>query len=183
MDIPTLCWLDLLQIENLLISNQGTIKLCDFGSATTVSHYPDYSWSAQKRSMVEDEVHTHTHTHTHSLNNLYNTVFTYSTSSRIVGHFIWAQNSLIIHTCTQKDSHLYVMIRKMIHTCVSGSTLVFFNAHTNVFRFIYMYIKSKYRKKVLHIIFSIYSQSDVSSILSQSHEHAPTRVWFIAFMT
>lgn len=54
------------QIENLLISNQGTIKLCDFGSATTVSHYPDYSWSAQKRSMVEDEVgsrQTHTHTY------------------------------------------------------------------------------------------------------------------------
>uniref|UniRef100_A0A671WHN1 Cyclin-G-associated kinase n=1 Tax=Sparus aurata TaxID=8175 RepID=A0A671WHN1_SPAAU len=53
-----------LKIENLLISNQGTIKLCDFGSSTTVSHYPDYSWSAQKRSMVEDEVQTHTHTHT-----------------------------------------------------------------------------------------------------------------------
>lgn len=45
-----------LKIENLLISNQGTIKLCDFGSATTVSHYPDYSWTAQKRSMVEDEI-------------------------------------------------------------------------------------------------------------------------------
>ncbi|XP_077456668.1 cyclin-G-associated kinase [Stigmatopora argus] len=45
-----------LKIENLLISNQGTIKLCDFGSATTVAHYPDYSWSAQKRSMVEDEI-------------------------------------------------------------------------------------------------------------------------------
>lgn len=51
------------QIENLLISNQGTIKLCDFGSSTTVSHYPDYSWSAQKRSMVEDEVCTHTVIH------------------------------------------------------------------------------------------------------------------------
>ncbi|XP_028269951.1 cyclin-G-associated kinase isoform X4 [Parambassis ranga] len=45
-----------LKVENLLISNQGTIKLCDFGSATTVSHYPDYSWSAHKRSMVEDEI-------------------------------------------------------------------------------------------------------------------------------
>ena len=66
---PTFRLLDVLQIENLLISNQGTIKLCDFGSSTTVSHYPDYSWSAQKRSMVEDEVqiHTHTHTHTHIL--------------------------------------------------------------------------------------------------------------------
>lgn len=56
-----MCCVDTLQIENLLISNQGTIKLCDFGSSTTVSHYPDYSWSAQKRSMVEDEVHTYTH--------------------------------------------------------------------------------------------------------------------------
>ncbi|XP_055054367.2 cyclin-G-associated kinase isoform X2 [Misgurnus anguillicaudatus] len=45
-----------LKIENLLISHQGTIKLCDFGSATTLTHYPDYSWSAHKRSMVEDEI-------------------------------------------------------------------------------------------------------------------------------
>ncbi|XP_036454144.1 cyclin-G-associated kinase isoform X3 [Colossoma macropomum] len=45
-----------LKIENLLISQQGTIKLCDFGSSTTVAYYPDYSWSAQKRSMVEDEI-------------------------------------------------------------------------------------------------------------------------------
>ncbi|TRY96702.1 hypothetical protein DNTS_005948 [Danionella cerebrum] len=45
-----------LKIENLLISHQGTVKLCDFGSATTIAHYPDYSWSAHKRSMVEDEI-------------------------------------------------------------------------------------------------------------------------------
>ncbi|XP_059404754.1 cyclin-G-associated kinase-like isoform X3 [Carassius carassius] len=45
-----------LKIENLLISHQGTVKLCDFGSATTMAHYPDYSWSAHKRSMVEDEI-------------------------------------------------------------------------------------------------------------------------------
>uniref|UniRef100_A0A452HZN5 Cyclin-G-associated kinase n=1 Tax=Gopherus agassizii TaxID=38772 RepID=A0A452HZN5_9SAUR len=45
-----------LKVENLLISNQGTIKLCDFGSATTVAHYPDYSWSAQKRAIVEEEI-------------------------------------------------------------------------------------------------------------------------------
>lgn len=44
------------QVENLLLSHQGTIKLCDFGSATTISHYPDYSWSAQKRALVEEEV-------------------------------------------------------------------------------------------------------------------------------
>ncbi|KAM5338996.1 cyclin-G-associated kinase isoform 2-T2 [Glossophaga mutica] len=45
-----------LKVENLLLSNQGTIKLCDFGSATTVSHVPDYSWSAQRRALVEEEV-------------------------------------------------------------------------------------------------------------------------------
>uniref|UniRef100_A0A4W3HF38 Cyclin-G-associated kinase n=1 Tax=Callorhinchus milii TaxID=7868 RepID=A0A4W3HF38_CALMI len=45
-----------LKVENLLVSNQGTIKLCDFGSATSIAHYPDYSWSAQKRAMVEEEI-------------------------------------------------------------------------------------------------------------------------------
>ncbi|XP_078287718.1 cyclin-G-associated kinase isoform X5 [Rhinoraja longicauda] len=45
-----------LKIENLLVSNQGTIKLCDFGSATSIAHYPDYSWSAHKRAMVEEEI-------------------------------------------------------------------------------------------------------------------------------
>uniref|UniRef100_A0AAY5F4G2 Cyclin-G-associated kinase n=1 Tax=Electrophorus electricus TaxID=8005 RepID=A0AAY5F4G2_ELEEL len=45
-----------LKIENLLISQQGVIKLCDFGSATTVAHYPDYNWTAHKRAMVEDEI-------------------------------------------------------------------------------------------------------------------------------
>ncbi|KAM4049376.1 cyclin-G-associated kinase isoform 2-T2 [Anomaloglossus baeobatrachus] len=45
-----------LKVENLLIGNQGTIKLCDFGSATTIAHYPDYNWTAQRRATVEDEV-------------------------------------------------------------------------------------------------------------------------------
>lgn len=43
-------------MENLLLSSQGTVKLCDFGSATTISHFPDYSWSAQQRALVEEEV-------------------------------------------------------------------------------------------------------------------------------
>uniref|UniRef100_A0A8C8BJQ4 Cyclin G associated kinase n=1 Tax=Otus sunia TaxID=257818 RepID=A0A8C8BJQ4_9STRI len=45
-----------LKVENLLISNQGTIKLCDFGSATTIAYCPDYNWSAQKRALVEEEI-------------------------------------------------------------------------------------------------------------------------------
>lgn len=55
-DIFNLLFYLFLKVENLLISNQGTIKLCDFGSATTIAHYPDYNWSAQKRALVEEEV-------------------------------------------------------------------------------------------------------------------------------
>jgi len=43
------------QVENLLLSNEGYIRLCDFGSATTASHYPDHTWTALQRSTVEDE--------------------------------------------------------------------------------------------------------------------------------
>jgi len=46
----------LLQVENLLLSSEGYIRLCDFGSATTSSYYPDHSWTAIQRSTVEDEV-------------------------------------------------------------------------------------------------------------------------------
>ncbi|KAH3730757.1 cyclin-G-associated kinase-like [Dreissena polymorpha] len=45
-----------LKVENLLISSQGTVKLCDFGSATTEAHFPDSSWTAMRRSLVEDEI-------------------------------------------------------------------------------------------------------------------------------
>ncbi|KAL1459931.1 hypothetical protein WDU94_011876 [Cyamophila willieti] len=45
-----------LKIENLLLSSVGTIKLCDFGSATDVVYRPDPGWSAQQRSLLEDEM-------------------------------------------------------------------------------------------------------------------------------
>lgn len=45
-----------LKIENLLISANGYIKLCDFGSATMEQHQPDMSWSANQRSTLEDSV-------------------------------------------------------------------------------------------------------------------------------
>lgn len=37
---------------------QGTIKLCDFGSATTDVFMPNPSWSANQRNMLEENVST-----------------------------------------------------------------------------------------------------------------------------
>ena len=44
------------QVENLLISARGQIKLCDFGSSTTKQLFPDETWTALQRSLAEDEV-------------------------------------------------------------------------------------------------------------------------------
>ena len=35
-----------LKVENFLLAKGGIIKLCDFGSATTTTYEPDYSWTA-----------------------------------------------------------------------------------------------------------------------------------------
>ncbi|KAK5644950.1 hypothetical protein RI129_006250 [Pyrocoelia pectoralis] len=43
-----------LKIENILISSDSTIKLCDFGSATVDVYKPDESWSANQRSTLEE---------------------------------------------------------------------------------------------------------------------------------
>lgn len=43
-------------MENLLLTADGTIKLCDFGSATTQVYNPDMDWSANQRGLVEEEV-------------------------------------------------------------------------------------------------------------------------------
>jgi cyclin G-associated kinase len=45
-----------LKLENFLISTSYSVKLCDFGSATTAVFQPDDSWSANKRSLIEDEI-------------------------------------------------------------------------------------------------------------------------------
>lgn len=45
-----------LKIENVLFDNQGYVKLCDFGSATTQTYTPDLDWTPIQRSLVEDEV-------------------------------------------------------------------------------------------------------------------------------
>ncbi|KAF7282230.1 hypothetical protein GWI33_003030 [Rhynchophorus ferrugineus] len=45
-----------LKIENLLIGSEGSIKLCDFGSATTEIHRPDLTWSANQHAALEDNM-------------------------------------------------------------------------------------------------------------------------------
>ena len=45
----------LVKPENLLLTNNGKLKLCDFGSATTQSYYPKSSWTALQRTKV---IHT-----------------------------------------------------------------------------------------------------------------------------
>ena len=44
------------QAENVIFAANGTVKLCDFGSATTRVITPTDDWSAQQRGVLEDEV-------------------------------------------------------------------------------------------------------------------------------
>lgn len=46
-----------IKIENFLICpDSQSIKLCDFGSATTETYQPDLSWNAQQRNMLEENL-------------------------------------------------------------------------------------------------------------------------------
>nr|XP_014282591.1 cyclin-G-associated kinase isoform X2 [Halyomorpha halys] len=45
-----------IKIENLLLTSEGRIKLCDFGSATCNVVKPDHTWSAQQRSLIQDQI-------------------------------------------------------------------------------------------------------------------------------
>ena len=39
-----------------MVSNEYQIKLCDFGSATTLDYQPDNTWSVNKRNLLEEEL-------------------------------------------------------------------------------------------------------------------------------
>jgi len=48
-----------IKLENMLIDSAGHVKLCDMGSCTNSSHYPNQDWSANQRSLLEDELAKH----------------------------------------------------------------------------------------------------------------------------
>ncbi|KAL3314960.1 hypothetical protein Ciccas_006414 [Cichlidogyrus casuarinus] len=45
-----------LKIENLLISEKFTIKLCDFGSATCETYEPNESWTVNQRGLLQEKL-------------------------------------------------------------------------------------------------------------------------------
>jgi len=45
-----------IKLENLLISSNGSVKLCDLGSATTSVHSPGPDWNMNQRTVLEDEL-------------------------------------------------------------------------------------------------------------------------------
>ena len=45
-----------IKLENLLLTEDFNVKLCDLGSASTKQHYPDQNWSMNQRTLLEDEL-------------------------------------------------------------------------------------------------------------------------------
>ena len=45
-----------IKLENLLVTGENLIKLCDLGSATTAVHSPNQDWSLNQRTLLEDEL-------------------------------------------------------------------------------------------------------------------------------
>jgi len=45
-----------IKLENLLVAANGSVKLCDLGSATTSVHSPSPDWNMNQRTVLEDEL-------------------------------------------------------------------------------------------------------------------------------
>jgi serine/threonine protein kinase len=49
-----------IKLENLLVTGENLIKLCELGSATiAVHHSPNQDWSLNQRTFLEDELAPH----------------------------------------------------------------------------------------------------------------------------
>ena len=49
------CFRDI-KLENLLLTEDLQVKLCDLGSASVKQHYPDQNWTMNQRTLLEDEL-------------------------------------------------------------------------------------------------------------------------------
>jgi len=45
-----------IKLENLLLTEDLQVKLCDLGSASIKQHYPDQNWTMNQRTLLEDEL-------------------------------------------------------------------------------------------------------------------------------
>lgn len=84
-----------LKVENCLLTSNGFIQLCDFGSATTKVYLPDESWSVKKREYVEDEM-TKVTTPMYRAPEMLDTYSNYPINEQVD---IWALGCLLYYLC------------------------------------------------------------------------------------
>jgi len=87
-----------LKIENLLVGADGSIKLCDFGSATTQCFQPDPAWSANQRALLEEEMARYTT----PMYRAPEMVDTWSNHAITVASDVWALGCIIYTLCYMK---------------------------------------------------------------------------------
>lgn len=84
-----------LKVENCLLTANGFIQLCDFGSATTKVYLPDENWSVKKREYVEDEM-TKVTTPMYRAPEMLDTYSNYPINEQVD---IWALGCLLYYLC------------------------------------------------------------------------------------
>ena len=55
-----LCLCRDIKLENLLLTRDLQVKLCDLGSASSRRHNPDQGWSMEQRRVLEEDLAQHT---------------------------------------------------------------------------------------------------------------------------
>ena len=101
-----------LKTQNLLLDSSENIRLCDFGSATTECHYPDTTWTATQRGLLQEELARYT-TPMYRSPEMLDLYSNQPIDSRVD---IWALGCLLYHICFLR------------HPFQEGSTLPILNA-------------------------------------------------------
>ena len=84
-----------IKAENLLLDSAENIKLCDFGSATTQCYYPDNTWTATQRGLLQEDLARYTTPMYRSPEML----DMYSNQPIDTRADIWALGCLLYHIC------------------------------------------------------------------------------------